>query len=354
MANSIYLILLTLALTPSAYSSADFRIYQPGQLKISRPNTKQILQQPTSGDACRDRISHAMCLTDQRGSTPNHKKCLEGSEAYAAPVERVYDILPAKLQKAFCGIDAIFVEDGMESLAYAGAQRHNDESGNITAYMGIRKVLLEQNYDATSVFGWKEQRAFGLVAPPFIHLPAGPRVEVVLPHSLSALQYVIIHELGHVLDFANYANEFKFPDYSHCEDDECRYDAYRKAVPVEGSWSELSWKSPTVPRSEHKFPLWDNLCFYNCHKSLNVNDIEDFYSQLEKTNFISTYAAVSPYEDFAESLTFFILSSADFSYNIKTPLKEYALEQRWQTLHDKKAWLESFYNQDLKYPIPLK
>ncbi len=341
---------MTLALTPSAFASADFRIYQPGQLKIVRPNTKQILQQTTSGDACRDRISHAVCLIDPKDSTPDFKKCLEGSEHYAKPIQRVYDILPAKLQNTFCGIDAIFIEENMESLAYAGGERHADGSGNITARMGIRKVLLEQNYDATSVLGWKEQKAFGITAEPFIHLPQGPRVEVGLPYSSNTLQYIIIHELGHILDFTNYANAFQFPDYSHYEDDECRYEAYYKATPKPGSWSELSWKSPVLPRAEQKFPLWEGLCFYGCEKRLAVNDMEDFYSQLDSTNFISTYAAVSPYEDFAESFTFFILSSSDWNYTIKTPLKEYALEQRWSSLYDKKAWLESFYNQDLKYP----
>jgi len=347
----ILLILLGLSLTSQAHEGADFFIMKPGELRIERA-PRQRFTALNSGN-CRDRITQVMCLVDSSSGPTGLRKCQPGGEAFAPSVEKIYDLLPVKLQKVFCGLDAIFVESDMESLAYAGLTQQGPNGPVGGAVIGVRRALLEQAYDATSVLGWKEQKAFGLKAPPFVHLPEGPRVDITLPGSLSALQYVLIHEIGHIVDFSNRANDFVCPPGETCKLESGDAEEFKKLLPVPGSWSALSWKNAVLPRDEFHFPLWDSLCFYGCSKSLSVNDMEPFYRELSPTNFVTTYSAVSPFEDFAESFTFYVLSlQGDWSYQVQTPFTSYSLEQKWHSLPDKKSWMDAFYNRDLQYPTP--
>ncbi|WP_374076936.1 hypothetical protein [Bdellovibrio bacteriovorus] len=347
----ICLILLGLSLTSGAHANEDFYILKPGQLQFVRTPGQQF--SPLTQTNCRDRIRRITCLVNSTQNPVGVRQCLPGSEAFAAPIEKIHDILPEKVQKAFCGLDVIYVENEMEALAYAGIVREDAASGVVGSFMGIRKILLEQAYDATSVFGWKEQKAFGLKAVPFVHLPEGPRVEVVLPGSLSALQYVMIHEFGHILDFSNKGNDFVCPPGETCKLDTGDRKEFQKLVPVPNSWGSLSWKNPMAPKDEFHFPLWDSLCFYGCSKSLTITDMEQFYKELAPTNFVTTYAAVSPFEDFAESFTFHVLGlQGEWSYQIQTPNTAYSLDHKWSELWGKKTWMENFYNRDLRYPTP--
>ncbi|WII70764.1 hypothetical protein QJS83_09860 [Bdellovibrio sp. 22V] len=348
----IYLILLGLFSTSQAHAWENFYFFKPGELQPLRP-LSQTVEAPAA-PTCRDNIRKAICVVNSAQDPRGPRHCLPGGEALATPIEKIYDIVPEKVQKAFCSLDVIYVENDMESLAYAGIIRYDENDQPLGAVMGIRRILLEQAYDATSVFGWKEQKAFGLQAPPFVHLPEGPRVDVALPGSLSALHYVLVHEIGHILDFSNTANSFICGPGETCNLDSGRMEEYLKMVPAPASWASLSWKSTGTPKDEYNFPLWKKLCFYGCTERLEVADIEPFYAQLAPTNFVTTYAAVSPFEDFAESFTFYILSlQGEWTYQIQTPTTAYSLDKKWTELNDKKTWMDSFYNRDLKYPSPI-
>ncbi|WP_374027832.1 hypothetical protein ACES2J_01110 [Bdellovibrio bacteriovorus] len=326
----IYLILLLFVGTSQAYAWEAFYVLKPNELRFSKAAGIQSQQAAPTG--CRARLKEITCIVNPIQDPKESRRCQPGSESMAPAIERIYDVLPAKLQQTFCSMTVLFIENDTEVLGYAGVLTWDANREPQGSFMGIRRTLVEQNYDATSVLGWKEQKAFGLKAPPFVHLPEGPRTSIVLPSSLSALHYVIVHELGHILDFANRANS-----------------------PEPGSWTALSWETPEKPKDDQTFPLWSKLCFYDCKEQLGVADMEDFYRQLAPTDFITTYAAVSPWEDFAESLTFHVMAEhADFEYQIQTPFATYDLKKKWDGLGMKKIWMQDFLNRDLKYPTPLK
>ncbi|MFV8248082.1 hypothetical protein [Bdellovibrio bacteriovorus] len=339
----IYLISLLFVGTSQAHAWEAFYVLKPGELRFSRA-VATFSQQAAPAD-CRARLKEITCIVNPIQDPKESRTCQPGSETMAPAIERIYDVLPPKLQQTFCGMTVIFIENDTDVLAYAGVMAWDSNSEAQGSFMGIRRALVEQNYDATSVLGWKEQKAFGLKAPPFVHLPEGPRTSIVLPSSLSALHYVIVHELGHILDFANRANNFACPPGETCH----------LNVPAPGSWMALSWETPEKPKSDQLFPLWSKLCFYGCKEQLSVAEMEDFYHQLAPTDFISTYAAVSPWEDFAESLTFHVMAQhEDFEYQIQTPFASYDLKKKWDGLGIKKIWMQDFLNRDLKYPTPLK
>lgn len=349
----ICLILLSLFLTQGAYASGDFFILDPREMTFVRTPGQKLFS--LNSTACRDRIRQILCLVNPQKSPGETRECLPNSESFAIPLEKIHDILPSKLQKVFCSLDVIFVENEMETLAYAGIMREDPKKGILGAFLGVNKLLLQKAQDAASVLGWKEQKAFGIKAPRFKQIPEGPSVEVQIPTPQAALQYLIIHEFAHILDFTNLANNFVCPSGETCDLEKWEPNEVRKLVPVQKSWSALSWKNPMAPKKEFHFPLWDSLCFYGCSKSLSVEDIEQFYRELDPTNFVTTYAAVSPYEDFAESFTFYVLNLQDsWSYDVQTSEATYSLTHKWNMLSDKKSWIENFYNRDLRYPTPSK
>lgn len=358
MIKSILLISLAFftSLTVSAHTD-DFFVGPQKRFEFQRPaNTQGKLVQNSDSDSsvsdpCKARIRGLLCLADayEEGKA---RTCLAGGESYAPKIHEVYDTLPSKMQKLFCSWKVIFIEKDMESLAYAGVDGV-DEHGTFDAVMGIREELLTSDYPIDDVFGWKEQKAFGVQAPRFKVLPGSPIVKAKVPGKNTALQYVIIHEIAHVLDFTNQANQFVCKAGEDCESPQDYDEAFgRKFEPVPNSWSALSWSTWVDPNARNNFALHKDLCFYGCNgRGLNLLQMPEFYRQMNAVEFITTYAAISPMEDFAESTAFhFFTQKPGFEYHVKDPETTYFLNRKWYAMKDKREWIENFYAQDLKYP----
>ena len=354
MIKSILLISLAFftSFTASAHTE-DFIVGPSKRLEFIRDRKLVQTSVPDSAlaDPCKARIRGLLCLVDS-WKEGEERVCLAGGESYAPKLIEVYDGLPPKMQKLFCTMKVIFVEKNLGSLAYAGTNGV-DEKGAFDAVMGIRESLLTQDYAINDVFGWKEQKAFGVQAPPFQVLPGSPLVKAKVSGKNSALQYVLIHEIAHILDFTNNANEFVCKTGEDCETPQDWDETFgRKFEPVAKSWSALSWNNWVDPNPQHNFALHKDLCFYGCTgKGLNLLQMPEFYRQLNAVEYITTYAAVSPMEDFAESSAFHFLSQkAGFEYHVTDPEATYFLNRKWYAMKDKREWIENFYAQDLKYP----
>lgn len=353
MIKSILLISLAFftSFTASAHT-ADFIVGPSKRLEFVRDRKLVQTSQPdlAAADPCKARIRGILCLVDawEEGKT---RVCLAGGESYAPRMLEVYAELPPKMQKLFCTMKVIFIEKTLESLAYAGTNGV-DEKGVFDAVMGIRAELLTRDFSMNEVFGWKEQKAFGVKAPAFQVLPGSPLVNAKVAGKNTALQYVLIHEIAHILDFSNEANKFVCKAGEDCSDDEWDEAYQRKLEPVAKSWSALSWMNFIDPNPRHDFALQKDLCFYGCAgKGLNLLQMPEFYRQLNAVEYVTTYAAVNPWEDFAESSSFYFLSQKPgFEYHVTDPEATYFLNRKWYAMKDKREWIENFYAQDLKYP----
>lgn len=110
----------------------------------------------------------------------------------------------------------------------------------------------------------------------------------------NAISYIILHELGHLVGVANGAH----PNW------------WDKGIPNGYAFTSLSW----IPRNEHLASKWDNLLqsrkeirFYADKKSqLAANERTAIYDNLEKTDFVSLYAATGIYDDFAETYAMYV------------------------------------------------
>ncbi|MFS4458731.1 hypothetical protein [Bdellovibrio sp. HCB2-146] len=328
--------------------SGDFFINQSERFQFVR--TEKALQNFALSDDCKARIRQLLCVVKEPAEFGKPRTCELGSDAYAPALETIYDLIPPKMQKMFCHLQVIFVEAGeSEALAYAGIGNQN---GSATALMGIRADLLTQDRSLSEVLSWKEQKAFGIQMPSYSHDPRAAKIQTQVEGSYTALHYVVLHEFGHIFDFANAANDFECKTGETCVRDDQTPEGLRKIVPVPGTWSALSWQNIIEPVTRDNFPLHKELCFYGCNgRGLSIEKMPEFYNQLNSTQFVTTYSAVSSWEDFAESTAFHFLSqSQSFQYRLTDPVMTYFLDRKWYSMQDKRTWIENFYSQDLKYP----
>ena len=251
---------------------------------------------------CRAEIAKVICLVDATATLQNtmSRPCLEGGEKYASFFENLHDRYPKALQKMFCSLEKIFVENDADFSAYSNAIETPD--GATHAVIGVRRSMLDSALDLSTWASWKEQISFGGNFNSY-----EPNAKLPMIHaetnSPGLLYFIITHEFGHLLDIANRLNttenchEVEGKDYLECDF-------------AKGTWGSVGWLTDDTPRPENEFEHRVDICFYACNGIFAKTDwIQSVYSDFfEKTDFISLYAATQPGEDFADSLAFFIAS----------------------------------------------
>lgn len=239
---------------------------------------------------CKAVIRKVICLVGT-----NSRQCQPGSEAYAEVFETLYDNLPESLQKMFCSMRNLYVEKEFYGTAYAGLVY--DALGRTKGVkMGIRKSVLDQRLGLSHWASWKEQLSFGGNPADTYTLTDGlPTIETHTDVPVYDLLYVIVaHEFGHMFDFGNHINNAAIEHADHSA----------QLSP----WSKLSWKWGEQPLPEQDFRGRDGLCFYECHgNSLETSQVLGLYDGLYASNFITSYAATNPWDDFAESFAFYVV-----------------------------------------------
>lgn len=306
---------------PKALQKSDFNVRRNPFLPfLNSKNQVFSIEEPTP-ELCRQKISEVICVVNpaKKGEDVDARPCLNSSNeqttlVYAQVFEQLFDHYPWSLQKLFCSVQRIFIEKVSFGTAYAKGL--TDPNGNFNgAIIGIRQSVLDEKLSLSAWASWKEQLSFGGVKNSYQLTPGLPTVYTSTPNKQinDLLYFVISHELGHVFDFAHKLN--KVENCSVTKDP----DEYPVCDFVPGSWGAISWKNNQQPKDINDFPLRKSLCFYDCERPMSKNDINTLYSDLWKTTYISTYAATNPYDDFADSFAYYLMSDRlEFSYIIDT------------------------------------
>ncbi|MBC7741072.1 MAG: putative zinc-binding metallopeptidase [Bdellovibrionaceae bacterium] len=265
---------------------------------------------------CRANIAEVMCLVGapEVGMAPQDRPCIEGGKDYAVYFEQIYDKYPPKLQNIFCSVKRIFIENKFYGTAYAGAFK-NAAGQTVGAMMGIRKSVLDQKLNLSTWASWKEQLSFGGITDSYSISPNLPQIITTTSAEVSDfLYFVVTHEVGHLLDFANGLNRL-----SDCKSIDGSDDLSDCEV-VEGTWGSISWHRTFTPRAVNDFINRTGLCFYQCgDKPMAEQDINKTYADLSQTEFISAYASQHVWDDFADSLAYYMMEkNLNTSYVIDT------------------------------------
>ena len=253
---------------------------------------------------CREHIAKVVCLVDaaKPGAKPADRPCLEGGADYAGFFEKLYDNYPPAMQKMFCSLDYLFIEKTFVGTAYAGTIL--DPAGNpMGAVMGIRKSVLDEALNLSTWASWKEQLSFGGIKDNYTLTPSLPQITSISASGVSDfLYFVVAHEFGHIFDFANKLNftstcKPKSPD---TEDPECDM--------ADGSWGAMTWSTNFTPKPQFDYAHRKQLCFYWCNEALiTAAETPELFAGLQGSPFLSTYASSNPWDDFADSLAYYLM-----------------------------------------------
>ena len=155
---------------------------------------------------------------------------------------------------------------------------------------------------------WKENT-------PFAPQP-GYRLEVQIAapgddNRQRALQYLLLHEFGHVLA----AGRGLLPEWWNAAQVMRDADDYHY-LPL--AW-QITPALQTMPLPENDFPLRADIAYYQAPR-LAASQMRDAYAQLQGANFATLYAATSMHEDFAESFASYVHAmDAQALYPYKRP-----------------------------------
>jgi len=338
---------------PNTLKGQDFFIKQTPVSPSQKFNNQiQSDLQDEGPISCRDNIAKVICLVEPtpKDKDPDQRECLTGGEIYAIYFERLYDNYPPALQKMFCSLKKIYIEKEFFGTAYAGGSYDQNYKMD-GAILGIRQSVLDQNLNHSDWASWKEQLSFGGVTDSYTVTPDLPQIQTTSETNPDTFLYFLIaHEFGHLFDFANEINKAKNCSEPQNDDD------FPICEMEEGGWGAISWHTDVNPKSSNEFPLRSSLCFYRCDgKPLSKLEVPQVYSDLSKTDFISMYAATGPYDDFADSIAYFLIAqnlNADYLINKKKKKTYDVMAKLRSPLFSKKFnYIENFLKRtDIIYP----
>lgn len=325
---------------------------------------------------CDEQMTKALCVSEKEQLGYDEDCSIE--KVTIKQLEGLKNIvrqLPPFHKKVMCHLNRIQIQDKIFSIGYATVIRNSDDKavGNM---MGVRSEVLTGNEIQNDLLSWKEQLNFGLSElndPERKVALQGIYVTETLPVEYSIHLPTIIHELNHIIDYMNGANQF---DFNLCNtDSKDRHLLYCK-IP-ESSFSRLSWGSVSAeiisypedteedlnkieippPAWSKQWPFIGKLCFYYCKETQSVNSIPLVYAELAESDFTTSYSSQSGYEDFAEAATYHALDQVGipFQYKIHDPEGKVYFDGYQHFLSEavktKRDWLKRFFAKDLKYQV---
>ena len=170
-----------------------------------------------------------------------------------------------------------------------------DENGKAAAGLIVLDAAVLAGRNANAWASWKENTPF----QPQAGLQLAARIEADgQDNRKNAIQYILLHELGHVLSIGG--------------DIHPPWNLEPKEVPASARYRffDLSWKVDRESDSyvtvfDARFPQRKSVAYYFGAK-LTAADMVSTYTNLEQTSFASLYASTSPGDDFAEAFASYV------------------------------------------------
>ncbi|MCY7319198.1 MAG: hypothetical protein LH617_10815 [Ramlibacter sp.] len=170
-----------------------------------------------------------------------------------------------------------------------------DRAGNRVAGYIVLDAAVLRPLKANAWATWKEGTPF----KPKAGYALAARIEAEAgDNRKNAIQYILLHELGHVFSVGNVLHP--------------PWELEPKDVPVSAVYPyfDLSWSidrraSRYASRFDKEFPQRRNVAYYFGAKLASA-EMAATYSNLERTNFPTLYAATHPGDDFAEAFASYV------------------------------------------------
>ena len=223
---------------------------------------------------------------------PEHPRAAEPSRNFVAELKAAMAELPREVQLLFVDrLAGIALVENLGGTGYTDVVIDAKEHP-VAGYIVLDAAVLDR-LTANQWATWKERSPF----KPDADWELDARIEDNAQDSRrNAIQYILLHELGHVLSIGGNVH----PPWTVQPKDGGPDDAY--------PFFQLSWRTRDnryVTTFEDAFDVRRDVAYYFGAKLPGAR-MGDAYSQLAKTNFPSLYAATRPGDDFAESFASYV------------------------------------------------
>ena len=240
-----------------------------------------------------DEIIHHVTQVNLAMDVPERPSSAAVDAAFQADVRAAIAGMPQSVQAL---LDGVLL--GVRFARQLGSSAISDivvtGEGVILGVVVALDVDAFESRTANAWASWKENTPFapeaGLTLTAQIALPDDDTRQ-------GALQYLLLHEFGHVLSAGRSLLHDWWLDAQSLRDaGDYHY------LPL--AWQILDEKS-VVPLAENDFPLRPDIVYYHGAR-LAASQMTDAYRQLQGANFATLYAATSAHEDFAESFASYV------------------------------------------------
>ncbi len=225
---------------------------------------------------------------------PNKPRASVLSEAFMADVRGAFAELPDVVKRRVAGkLAGVYFIDDIGGTGFSD-QVYEADSRPVAGFIVLDPLVLAPQ-TANAWATWKENTPFK--PDPAYRLEA--RIEEPANDNRKhAIQYILLHELGHVLA----VNANFHPNWNIAAKD--------VASSGEFPFFELSWR---IARPENRyesrfdagFPQRRSVVYYFGARLAGA-DMPATYERLEQTNFATLYAATQPGDDFAEAFASYV------------------------------------------------
>ncbi len=205
-------------------------------------------------------------------------------------VKKSLKILPEKFHKILSEklIGIYFIKNFMGS---GYTEWVSDENKKIFFFMVLNPEVLSGNL--SEALTYKENTCFEKDN-------SSIKLKIDCGKNYPGLCYILIHESAHVFDYIEQITPFVEPAVSELS----------KADSAVHIFSTYYWQSYKIPFMKYDFELRNNISFYGLsgHPKLKISDAENIYEQLAGSPFVSLYGSKNWAEDFAEMVSFYLIT----------------------------------------------
>lgn len=216
-------------------------------------------------------------------------------EDFMADVRSAFRELPAKAKALVAPrLAGIYFIEGLGGSGFSDVVWNDERTKPVTGFVVLDASVL-RGFTANGWATWKENTPF---IPQARYSLDAQIEETANSNRMNAIQYILLHELGHVLSVRGDIH----PPWNTEPMDIASTAAY--------PFYELSWKidragNRHVSKFDDVLPLRSKTSYYFGAK-LQANQMVEVYDALARTSYPSLYASLNPGDDFAESFATYV------------------------------------------------
>ena len=275
-----------------------------------------------------EQINKLTCMVESpgNGETVRTRPTIKPDMKYITTIARVGSQLPVHYRQMLCCVQNLYIEKDINYFRSNGYAWFHDFTNirNLRGpFLQLSQSVLDASLDGSETVATNLLRKVS-------RLSKDPKVtdQVKIESNAPGLVYLLSHEITHLFDMYNGLNcmiddQNARRFFEHCADSEFR----------DGSFAKFSWLRARTPICRDDSTLFGKLLrkvypLDGDYASLTAAEVTTFLVGLyEKSDFITSYSLLDPFEDLAELCALLIVKELNPAYYLQVSVRE---ESGWK------------------------